>query len=285
MTLLPSRVPLLIGMIHVQALPGSPASSRSVAEIVDEARREARILADAGFGALMIENMHDAPYVHAAHAPDVTAIMTRVALAVRDAAPALPLGVQVLSGGSREALAVALVAADSGPNPGASPPVPTFIRCENFVFSHVADEGLMPVAEAGPLLRYRRQIGAEGVQIFCDIKKKHASHALTADVSIAEATRAAEFFRADGVIVTGTATGLPVNLDDLREVRRVTSLPVLVGSGVTPDSVAAVLGAGADALIVGSSIKHDGLWSSPLDPARCRAMAAAFASAAPRRTP
>lgn len=47
-----------------------------------------------------------------------------------------------------------------------------FIRAEGFVFSHVADEGLLNAC-AGDLLRYRKQIGAEHVQIFTDIKKKH----------------------------------------------------------------------------------------------------------------
>lgn len=47
-----------------------------------------------------------------------------------------------------------------------------FIRAEGFVFSHVADEGLLNAC-AGELLRYRRCIGAEHVQIFTDIKKKH----------------------------------------------------------------------------------------------------------------
>ena len=47
-----------------------------------------------------------------------------------------------------------------------------YIRAEGFVFSHVADEGLMNAC-AGPLLRYRKQIGADNIQIFTDIKKKH----------------------------------------------------------------------------------------------------------------
>lgn len=47
-----------------------------------------------------------------------------------------------------------------------------FIRAEGFVFSHVADEGLLNAC-AGELLRYRRRIGAEHIQIFTDIKKKH----------------------------------------------------------------------------------------------------------------
>lgn len=47
-----------------------------------------------------------------------------------------------------------------------------FIRAEGFVFSHVADEGILNAC-AGDLLRYRKQIGAERVQIYTDIKKKH----------------------------------------------------------------------------------------------------------------
>lgn len=255
----------LIAMIHVQALPGSPRAELGVDEIVRTAADEARVLADCGFDAVIVENMHDRPYVHGAHGPETVACMTRVALAVREAAPDLPLGVQVLSGGNREALAIALAS-------GAS-----FIRCENFVFAHVADEGLLPLAEAGPLLRYRRAIGAEQVRIFADLKKKHASHAITADVSIGEAAAAAEFFGADGVIVTGPATGKAASEGDVAAVRAATALPVLVGSGVTPANVASMLGH-ADAVIVGSHLKRDGLWSSTLDPARCREIVKAAGS-------
>lgn len=40
------------------------------------------------------------------------------------------------------------------------------------MYSHIADEGLMNAC-AGPLLRYRHNIGAEHIAIFTDIKKKH----------------------------------------------------------------------------------------------------------------
>ena len=49
---------------------------------------------------------------------------------------------------------------------------------------------------------------------FTDIKKKHSSHAITADVSIAETGHAAEFFLSDGVIVTGVSTGTEADLDE-----------------------------------------------------------------------
>lgn len=257
----------LVGMIHVQALPGAPRSRLSVDQIVRLAAGEAKLLASSGFDAILIENMHDVPYIHAGayaqHPPETVAVMTRVAEAVRQAAPGVALGVQILSGGNREALAVAHACAGDGS---------VFIRCENFAFAHVADEGLLDRAEAGPLLRYRRSIGAERVRIFCDVKKKHASHALTADVSLAEAARAAEFFGADAIIVTGVATGRATDPRDVSEVERATGVPVLVGSGVTPDNAAELFEAGADGLIVGSSIKRDGVWHAPPDSKRCRAM-------------
>jgi uncharacterized protein len=243
---------------------------------VDQAVAEARLLVETGFDAIIIENMHDRPYVHARHGPEVVAAMTRIGAAVSEAARgaragvAVPLGVQILSGGNREALAVALAVGGS------------FIRCENFVFAHIADEGLLPEAEAGALLRYRNQIGAEHIQIFTDIKKKHASHAITADVPIEEAADAAQFFGSDGLIVTGTATGKPCRIEDLLAVARVTDLPLLVGSGVTPESCPELL-AHADALIVGSAIKQHGFWENPPDEARCRAMVDAVGAARTRQ--
>ena len=61
---------------------------------------------------------------------------------------------------------------------------------------------------AGPLLRYRQQIGGSDIAVFCDIKKKHSAHAVTQDVDIAETARAAAFFRADGVIITGSISAI-----------------------------------------------------------------------------
>ena len=255
----------LIGMIHVGALPGTPRAEIPVPELADIAAEEAKILSASGFDGIIVENMHDRPYVHGVQDPAVVAAMAVVVARVRETTD-LPLGVQVLSGGNREALGIAHAC-------GAG-----FIRCENFVYAHVADEGLLGRAEAGELLRYRRAIGADGVRVFCDIQKKHASHALTADLSLGDLAHAAEFFGADGLIVTGGFTGRPASVEDLRGVRRASTLPLLVGSGVTPENAAAML-EHADALIVGSWIKRDGLWSNGIDPARGERMVAAAEAA------
>ena len=251
----------LIGVVHLGALPGTPRSTTTVEQIIERAVVEAERYAAAGYQGIIIENMGDRPYLARSVGPEIVAAMTAAGQAMVGAV-ALPIGVQVLAGANKEALAVAKAI-------GAA-----FVRVEGFVFAHTADEGLLQ-ADAGELLRYRRAIGAENIRIFADIKKKHSSHALTADVDLAETAAAAEFFLADGVIVTGSATGSPTAEADVQAVADRVAIPTLVGSGVNPDNVADYHR--ADGLIVGSYVKVDGLWSNEIDPSRLEGMAAAFA--------
>ena len=250
----------LIGVVHVGALPGTPRAADPVERVVERAVADARAYHEAGFDALIVENMHDRPYLKGAVGPEVVAAMTAVGLAVRAAVP-LPLGVQVLAGANREALAVALAC-------GAS-----FVRVEGFVFAHVADEGVIE-SSAGELLRYRRAIGAEHVRVFADIKKKHSAHAITADVPLVDTARAAEFFLADGVVVSGTETGRPTSPEEVESVAAAVGIPVLVGSGVTPENAAAYPRAAG--LIVGTWVKRGGRWTDAVDCDRCRNLVDAF---------
>lgn len=250
--------PAVIGMLHVPALPGSPRSRLAMPEIVDHVLAEVALLEEHGVDALLLENMHDVPYLKADAGPEVTACLTAVAAAVVPRA-SRPVGVQVLAGANEAALAVALAAGLA------------FVRVEGFVFGHVADEGWLDAC-AGPLLRTRRRLGAEHVSILADIKKKHAAHAATADVSLAETAAAAAFAGADAVIVSGGSTGQPAAPADVGVAREAAGLPVLVGSGVTVANLERY--AAADAVIVGSSLKESGHWSGPLDAARVAAFMA-----------
>jgi membrane complex biogenesis BtpA family protein len=250
----------LIGVLHVGALPGTPSGSHPIEELIEHTIAEARVYRDAGFTALIIENTHDRPYLKGAVGPEITAAMTALAREVKRET-GLPLGVQVLAGANREAIAIAHA---SGVD---------FVRVEGFVFAHVADEGVIESC-AGELLRYRRAVGAERVLIFADIKKKHSAHAITADVSVVETAKAAEFFLADGVIVSGVSTGEPASPDEVRDVVRAVGVPVLVGSGITPANLARF--STAHAFLVGSSVKRGGVWANSLDPDAVRAVADAF---------
>jgi len=255
----------LVGMVHLGALPGTPHAAEGLDQIVARAVFEACLLAEGGFDALLLENMHDAPYLMRDVGPEIVSAMTAAAVAVR-AAVDLPVGIQVLAGANRQAVAIAH-AAGCG-----------FVRAEGFVFASVADEGLMETADAGPLLRYRRSIGADDVAILADVKKKHSAHAITADVDLAQTVHGAEFFGADGVIVTGTRTGEAVAPNDLARCRSATQLPVVVGSGATPDTLRPLFEL-ADAIIVGSWYKREGSWANEPDPARVAALVAAARAA------
>lgn len=246
----------IIGMIHAEALPGTPKSANNIESIIEKARKEAVIYKKASIDAVMIENMHDTPYLNKNVGPEITAGMTTVACAVRKELPDIPCGLQILAGANKEALAAAHASGFD------------FIRAEGFVFAHVADEGIIESC-AGELLRYRKQIGAENILIFTDIKKKHSSHSITSDVSISETAHAAEFFLSDGVIVTGAATGLEADLDEIREVKKSVGIPVLVGSGVTLENLKNYLES-SDALIVGSYFKKGGIWTNPIDPSKVK---------------
>lgn len=243
-----------IGMIHVPALPGTPNSTLSMQQIIAKTVKEAEMLIDVGVHGIIIENMHDRPYIKPKDnhfiSPEVTAAMTVVTHEIRQIAQ-VPLGVQVLAAANKEALAIAQITnAD-------------FVRVEGFVFGHVADEGWIEAC-AGELLRYRKMLGAEDKLIFADIKKKHAAHNVTADVSIEETANAAEFFMADGLIITGSATAKPVNMQELKAIAKITELPIIIGSGITINNLERYLPY-ADCFIIGSALKKQGLWCNELD--------------------
>ncbi|XP_059141215.1 uncharacterized protein F13E9.13, mitochondrial-like [Physella acuta] len=244
----------VIGMIHVRALPGTPRNSHSVKEIVDIACKEAAIYKHAGVDGIIVENMHDIPYLHSSQVgPEVTSVMSVVCHEVKRIFSHAPVGVQVLAGANKEALAVAKAAGLQ------------FIRAEGFVFSHVADEGLMNAC-AGELMRFRKHINAEDVMVFTDVKKKHSAHAITSDVDIVNTAQAAEFFLSDGVIVTGDATGKAASDTEVKAVLGGVTIPVLVGSGVTQDNYHQY--SQAHAVIVGSHFKLDSNWLEEIDVAR-----------------
>ncbi len=251
----------LVGCVHLLPLPGSAGYTGDLGRVVERAVAEARLLESSGFGAVLVENTHDAPYLLGHVYPETTAALAVCARAVRDAVN-VPVGVQALAAANREALGVAVAARCR------------FVRVENFAYAHVADEGLMARASAPELVRVRAALEAEHIHILADVKKKHSSHAITADLSIEDAVHGAAFCRADGVVVTGVATGRETDTEDVRRAASA-GLPVFVGSGVTPMNVGRYKRL-ARGLIVGSSLKRNGDWREELDAPRVKALVEAF---------
>lgn len=245
----------IIGMIHIAALPGTPKYQRSVKKIINSAVDEAMIYKEAGLDAVMIENMHDVPYLNRNAGPEIISTMSIIAHEIKTKTN-LPVGIQVLAGANKEAIAIAQAANLD------------FIRAEGFVFAHIADEGMIE-SDAGELLRYRKYIDAEDILILTDIKKKHSSHSVTSDVSIAETAKAAEFFLSDGLIITGRSTGIEPDLNELVEIQNTSKLPIIIGSGITIENIEKYFPT-ADAFIIGSYFKHDGNWINRVDKSRVK---------------
>lgn len=249
----------IIGVIHLRALPGAPRyEDEAMAEIISAAVRDARTLADGGIDGIMVENASDMPFSRPEHIGfETVAALTAVCQEVRNAVDT-PIGITCVANGAIPGLAVAKAV-------GAK-----WVRVNQWVNAYVANEGFLngPAAEA---LRYRATIGAKDVSIFADVHVKFGAHAITADRSIAEQATDAEWFDADVLIATGTRTGSPTEPAEVNKVRDGTNLPVIVGSGLSPEQVPSLMQV-ADGAIVGQWLKVDSRWWNPVDPARVDAL-------------
>ena len=243
----------IIGMIHVQALPGTPSYGGNVETIIEKAVEEAKLYIQCGVDGIAIENMHDIPYLRNNVGHEISTLMAITGYEIKKLSD-LPCGIQILAGANIEAIAAANSAGLD------------FVRGEGFVFAHVADEGIIE-SNAGEILRYRRAIEATNIKVFTDIKKKHSSHAITNDVSITDTAHAAEFFLSDGLIVTGAATGTTASLEEISQVKNTVELPVFVGSGIDINNIEEYIKI-ADGFIVGSYFKDDGFWKNNINKKR-----------------
>ena len=256
----------VIGVIHLHALPGSPDyDGAEMDSLMRTALDEAERYRAGGIDGLIVENHGDIPFAKPDElGPETAACMAVITQAVR-LASGLPVGVNVLANGAVAALAVAKAA-------GAA-----FVRVTQWANAYVAKEGFIE-GRAGAAARYRAWLRAREVAIFADVHVKHGAHAITGDRPIQELARDVEFFDADVAIATGQRTGDAATLDELRAIAAGTSLPVAVGSGVNPDNVGDILGV-ADAVIVASYLKRDGVWWNEVDPERLAVFMRAVAKA------
>ncbi len=248
-SLFPNSKPV-IGVIHVGALPGAPLSKLTVGELTELAVREARVYRTGGVDGIMIENMHDTPYLRGSVGPEIVAAMAVIGQAVKVESK-LPIGVQILAAANTEAMAVAHAAGLH------------FIRAEGYAFAHVADEGLIE-ASAAELLRYRRadrcrtRGGLGRHQEEALLPRYHGGHQSRRDGS------AVEFMRGDAVIVTGSTTGEPPKVEDVREAKAHASSARPARLRHSADNLADYY-ALADGFIVGSSFKADGHWANRVE--------------------
>ncbi|NGM70961.1 BtpA/SgcQ family protein [Natronolimnobius sp. AArcel1] len=234
----------VIGMVHLPALPGAPDFDGDRDVIRERALADARRLEAGGVDALMLENFGDAPFYPEAVPRHVVAELTALAASVSDAVDC-PLGINVLRNDAESALSIA-AAVDAD-----------FIRVNVHVGTAATDQGVLE-GKAHETLRLRNRLEAD-VAVLADIHVKHATPIGETTLEQA-ALETVERGRADGIIVSGAGTGEETARTDLDCVADAVGdrVPVLVGSGITPDTVGDRLEAGADGVIVGTALKAGG---------------------------
>lgn len=251
---------VLIGVVHLRPLPGSPRWRGDMESVIDFAVKDAHAYERGGADALFIENFGDLPFTKGAVAPETIAAMAVAGRAIRQAV-GLPIGFNVLRNDAQAALALCAVC-DGG-----------FIRVNVHTGAMLTDQGLIE-GNAYETLRYRQRV-CPRAQIFADVHVKHAVP--LGNSTIQDATRdTLERGLVDALIVSGVGTGLSADIVDVERVRRTApTAKVLLGSGVTAANVRDFLPL-ADGFIVASSLKRGGELSNPVDPKRVAALVQAI---------
>ena len=247
---------LLIGVVHLAPLPGSPRWTGKLDSVLRRAVKDARAYEHGGAHALFIENFGDVPFTKGAVGPETVAAMAAAGRAVAGAVK-IPLGFNVLRNDARAALA--LCAACGG----------SFIRVNVHTGAMLTDQGLIE-GNAFETLRYRQQI-CPAAQIFADVHVKHA--VALGQWEIGRSARdALERGLADALIISGAGTGFAADSADLERVRAACpGAKIFVGSGANRENISSYRPL-ADGFIVGTSLKRGGRIGNPVDPQRVAEM-------------
>ena len=252
----------LIGMVHLQPLPGAPRfqpDAGGVGHVLDRALGDAEVLVGAGVHGLLVENFGDAPYFPGPVPAHVVAHMTAIACALRRTTD-LPLGINVLRNDGPGALAVAVAA-------GAQ-----FIRVNVLCGARVTDQGLIQ-AGAHDLLRDRARLHAGHIRIFADVDVKHSSP-LAPRALEDEVRDTIHRGLADAIIVSGSGTGQAVDVQILKAAKSAAGgTPVFIGSGITAETIRSYRSV-ANGFIVGTALKRDGNPTNEVSAARVKALLA-----------
>ncbi len=258
----PKRVPLpfgskaVIGMVHLLPLPGSPRHTTplNLDAVESAALRDTSALIAGGAGAIIVENLGDAPFHAEAVEPITIASMARIVRSIVEVASEcgdVQIGVNVLRNDASSALSIAAAT-------GAR-----FIRVNVHTGAMLTDQGIIE-GRAAYTIRQREALGCgpkgeTPIAILADVGVKHA---VAIDPSWNVGQQAEDAWRrggADALVISGASTGAPTSPKTLSEVRvAVPNAPVIIGSGMTIESMSGPLNE-ADGWIVGTALRTGGL--------------------------
>jgi uncharacterized protein len=231
---------VVIGMVHLQPLPGTPFyQPGSMEQVLDNAVADATALYQGGADGCLVQTMDRVyPAEDEADYARVAAMATIVHAVSKTTPPTFQIGVQIMMNALKASVAVAKVCDGS------------FLRCTALVGATLTAAGMV---QAQPLefLNYRARIGANQVKLIAEVNSMHFRW--LDERHTAEVARMASRIGADAVEVAHPDEDTNAKL--VREIKQaLPNLPVILGGHTTHENVARRL-AEADGAFVGSCLK------------------------------
>jgi len=232
----------IIGMIHIGPLPGTPyyGAKGDYATVRAKAISDALALAEGGAQGGLVQNRDDRVFANGSADPVVAAAFADITRAVVDAVgDRLAIGVQVLRNDLRASIAIAHICGG------------TFVRCAVLLGSTETASGRLD-GDPYAILNYRRQIGAERVQLIAEIGSMH----FHSEQPLAELAHSAAFIGVDAVGIAHPE--LATGLEWVAQIKATApQMPVVIGGYTNAGNIARYL-AVADGAFVGGAFEDGG---------------------------
>ncbi|MFN8593864.1 MAG: BtpA/SgcQ family protein [Thermomicrobiales bacterium] len=234
---------IVLGMVHLGALPGTPFSEPGEYEAVRaKALSDALALAAGGADGCVVQNAGDRVFAVDDADPVIVAAMADIVRAIDQATePAFQIGVQILRNDLKASLAIAHVCGGS------------FLRCGALIGTTITASGIM---EGDPYAfqAYRSRIHATDVALIAEIHSMHFTW--LGGRPIGDIARNARAAGAAAVSLCDPDESVALRLiDDVRAAAP--DLPIFIGGYTDHGNVARLL-ANADGAIVGTAFERGG---------------------------
>lgn len=245
----------IIGMLHIQALPGDPAYTRdsSMKAVVEQAKKDLKALQDGGVDGILISNEYSLPYQRkmdfvtpAAMARVIGELMSEIKV---------PFGVDCISDGLATIELAAAVDAD-------------FVR-GTFCGVYVGDGGFYN-NDFSKILRRKAALGLDKLKMLYFLNPESDINLDTR--SLPDIAKSIIFkAKPDGFCVSAKAAGSEVNSELMLSVKRVSDkVAVFCNTGCRLENVEEKL-SNADAACVGTTFKFNGDFYQGVDVQRVKA--------------
>ena len=231
----------LIGVVHLESLPGSPGYKENIETVIKLAIEDAQSFKKGGIDKIIVENFGDVPFNKKSISRLTLSHFTNIVKEIKNSVD-IEIGINVLRNDSISALAIADAAGGS------------FVRINVMSGTMFTDQGIIE-GRAREIQDIRKSLDNK-IELYCDVFVKHAvpPPGYTISNQTEELLNRAG---ADKIIITGDGTGKEVNEQELNTLRGIVpSGKLTIGSGVNEKNILKYINI-ADILIIGTAFKVD----------------------------